>query len=247
MDISILIPAFNSSRYIESTVLSIAEQVTSFDIEVILIDGKSTDNTVEIFKNAINKNKNITYKIISEKDNGMYDALNKGLSCVSSDILCYINSDDMYFDTSILDKVINFMKKNREIDFIYGNCDFVDEKGVHIYNKRYLNINYYWYKVSKGFIIAQPTVFWRKNNIFFNSTYKMAGDYDFFLKLFKDKKPKYLNITIAKFRIHGASLSTNQKLNQKELKKIISPSMLENFSQLLLKIIFKVINMRPFK
>ena len=124
MRLSIITVCYNSEKTIESTIKSILSQ-TNKNFEWIVVDGKSTDKTIEIIKRYLPefKDNNIEVKLISEKDNGAYDAMNKGALSAEGDYLTYMNSDDTYYDDKSLDKFMNALLFSNA-DIIYGNTYF---------------------------------------------------------------------------------------------------------------------------
>ncbi|MDK0899083.1 glycosyltransferase family 2 protein [Clostridium perfringens] len=227
--VSIITPAYNSEKYIEQTILSIINQSYE-NIQYIIIDGKSTDKTLEI----INKYKEKIDLIVSEKDNGMYDAINKGLKLADGDIIAYLNSDDIYNDNKVIEKVVEIFVENKEIDWIYSDFYSIDEDSNILELFKIPNVNYKEFFASNWSYIPQPTTFWRKkiikNGVNFDCDYKMAADYKFFLELIKNYKYKKVDFIVAKFRVHKESLSTNgQKLSIEEMNEI---KKMENYNLL---------------
>jgi glycosyltransferase involved in cell wall biosynthesis len=124
MKISIITVCLNSQLTILDTINSVFDQKYN-DIEYIIIDGGSTDNTINIINNNIKK---INF-ILSEKDKGLYDAINKGISISTGEIIGILNSDDIFVDNKVVDSIVNIFT-NTNIDFLYGDVAFIDK-----YNK----------------------------------------------------------------------------------------------------------------
>ena len=125
MKISIITTTFNSEKYIESCLDSIASQ-TFNNIEHIVIDGKSSDDTLK----KINEHIWSPSKVISEPDFGIYDAMNKGFSLATGDVIAYLNSDDFYCNKFVLEKVASIFLQSNTIDYVYGNVNFINEKNL---------------------------------------------------------------------------------------------------------------------
>jgi glycosyltransferase involved in cell wall biosynthesis len=123
LKLSIIIPTYNSGEFLEQALLSIINQ-TYKNIEIIIIDGKSTDNTVDIIK----KNKTSIYYWISEKDFSASDAVNKALKHVSGDIIIFFGSDDYYIDDTALEQMAIEFERNPHIDFLFNNINIIDRK-----------------------------------------------------------------------------------------------------------------------
>ena len=198
--VSIVTPSYNCGSYIEDTIINIGKQDYP-NIEHIVIDGNSTDNTIEILKKYDDR---VIW--ISEPDEGMYDAINKGFSIAKGDILTYINTDDVYNSTDIVTIVVNEFTQDDQVDFTYGHCSFVDDLGKFMYT----------YKVPKFFkeysiafprgTFAQPTCFWRKEvHIPFDSSLQYSADSKFFRYLCESFNGKRINSIIAKFMIREDS------------------------------------------
>jgi len=153
--VSIITPSYNRANYIETTIKSVLNQ-TYNNIEYIVVDGNSNDTTKNILEKYAERN---LLSYISEPDTGMYDAINKGLSMATGDILAYINTDDYYFPWTVSRVVEAFQKS--ETDLVFGDClvnDLANKASwINIYPRftnRYLRV---------GHLIPQPTVFFKRN------------------------------------------------------------------------------------
>lgn len=209
--ISIITPSYNSEIYIEDTIQSIKNQ-TYKNIEHIIIDGDSTDKTIKIIKNYPN------VKFISEPDNGMYDAINKGLKIAQGDILAYLNSDDLYLPDTIKTAVECF-QENSDLDIIYGDCRIIDEKGRPLYIHKAPEFDWDFFINRHSLLITQPTAFWTKSSIkkygYFDTSYNYSSDYDFFMKVFAGKKVKHTGKIMAEFRSHQNAISQKMMMDMK--------------------------------
>ncbi|MCM8802498.1 MAG: glycosyltransferase [Candidatus Omnitrophica bacterium] len=209
---SIITVSYNQGRYIEETIKSVIFQEGDFFLEYLIVDGGSTDNTLEIlqkYKELIEnkkieiKCKGIEFKYISEKDQGPTNALNKGLKMVMGSIIGIINSDDIYPEGA-LNQVWTTFQRNSEIDIVYGDIKFIDEEGNYIILKKgkpNLNIKDFIYENA----IIQPEAFLRKgvfkNVGLFDEDLKFANDYEFWIRCLKNQiKFKYIPYTLAIFR-----------------------------------------------
>ena len=152
--ISIITVCYNSAATLEKTILSVANQTYS-NIEYIIVDGNSKDETVDIIKKQEDK---IT-KWISEPDKGLYDAMNKGISMATGDIIGILNSDDTFFSNEILADIAKF-HLNNSIDASVGNIIQHKEDGkiVRVYSSKYWNPQ----KLIIGFMPPHPSIFFKR-------------------------------------------------------------------------------------
>lgn len=203
MKISMITVCYNSAKTIEDTLKSVLSQ-TYKDYEYIIVDGKSKDNTLDIIKRYEKKFKG-KLKYISEKDKGLYDAMNKGIKMASGDIIGIINSDDVIASSNVFELVIKTFKKNK-CDGVYSNLLIKDEnldKVVRTFKSGRGN-----YK--KGFYPPHPTLYLKKNVYddlgYFDLQYRIAADYDFMLRVMKnDKKLEFVDEYFTYMRAGGTS------------------------------------------
>lgn len=206
--ISIITPSYNQGNYLEQTILSVINQNYP-NLEYIIIDGGSTDNSVEI----IQKYKPYLKYWISEKDRGQAQAINKGLAHCTGDIFNWINSDD-YLADGALDKVAQAFEKSGA-DLVAGEVNNFDEKGVvkKVKNQK-LEINEYL-KKEVELIYHQPGVWLRMDVMkkvgFFKEEMHYCFDQDYMMRyLLLTDKVRYLDEVLAYFRVHENSKSVSQ-------------------------------------
>lgn len=221
MNISIITVSYNSEATIRETIESVLNQ-TQTNFEYLIVDGSSTDSTLEIIKSYEEDflNKGITYKFISEPDKGIYDAMNKGVSMSSNGIVSFINSDDWY-DERTVEIVVNSFKTFPNIDLLYGNMTMIKEHNGGYIHKKPKALS----KLKKEQNIYFPSVFIRREVLNYNSPsfdlrYKLASDYNFLLKCFlSEKKFHYLDENLSFYRLGG---STTQQIRKSwnEVKEI---------------------------
>ncbi len=205
MKISIITVCYNSETTISSTINSVLSQ-TYEKIEYIIIDGMSSDNTLKIIKSYSNR----ISKVISEKDNGIYDALNKGISFSSGEIIGFVHSDDLLYDENVISKIASlFLKK--KIDGVYGDLQYVKKKQTNKVVRYWKSSQYKSGMLKKGWMPAHPTFFLKKTIYLthgkFNLKYKISADYDFMIRILKDNNLKfyYFSSIITLMRIGGNS------------------------------------------
>jgi len=214
MKISIITATYNSAATISSCIASVNEQ-TYPDIEHIIIDGASKDNTMEIIKSMPNR----VSKIVSEPDGGIYDALNTGIQLASGDIIGFLHADDIFFSGSILQKIADSF--DAFTDGIYGNNYLVQSKNINkivrIWSSKPFSpkfLNYGWMPPHPALFIKKSV--YKKHGVF-DLSFKISSDYDFILRIFKDPnlKFKYIPETITRMRVGGASNGSFKKLIHK--------------------------------
>jgi glycosyltransferase involved in cell wall biosynthesis len=206
LKISIITVSYNSGSTIEDTIKSVANQRYP-NIEYIIVDGLSTDNTLEI----VRRYPNIVTKIISEIDGGIYDAMNKGIALCTGGIIGLINSDDILADDSVLQRVSDVFANDPAIDACYGDLCYVkcDDLSKVV---RYWRSNAYQRGLfKKGWVAPHPTLYVR-NNIYekyggFDLRYPIAADFELILRLFEVNhiKTAYIPHVLVKMRIGGTS------------------------------------------
>lgn len=206
MKISIITATYNSEKSLQRTIDSVASQDYK-NIEHIIIDGGSTDKTLSIIKSNLNHIN--TY--ISEKDNGIYSALNAGIKLATGDIIGFLNSDDVYNNQYVVSKIVNsFQVKNCDVvygDLIYQSKNIADQKTI-----RYWKSNVYHSGCLKyGWMPPHPTVYCKKEIYeqygLYNEKFQISADYDFILRIFKEPliKKTYLPSVMVKMDVGGVS------------------------------------------
>jgi len=246
MKISIITVAYNSSRTIADTIESVLSQ-TYHDIEYIIVDGNSKDNTMDIVKSYEPKF-NGRMHWISEPDKGLYDAMNKGVKMASGEIVGIINSDDFYHKNNIIYQVATtFDDKN--VRAVIGDVRFVKDENLDKTVRYYSSKNFTPSRFRFGFMPAHPTFFTYKSNFekygYYKTDYKIAADYELLIRfLYKNKLLfKYLPLDFMKMRIGGVSTSSfksNIISNREIVRACRENGVYTNFPLLMLKYFLKV-------
>lgn len=216
--ISIITVCKNSERFLASTIESVINQ-TYQNIEYIIIDGASTDSTCDIIKKY---ESDISFWM-SEPDEGMYHAINKGLKKASGDYILILNSDDMLAGNDTIEQVVKNMNREK-VDYYHGNMIKLNEarfKKVKLFPVKFKEL----LLSTHGTFVPHPCFFISKqlNNALkgYDVQYKYASDYDYILRaLSTGKKGKYLDIYISTFRMHPGSITASGKINE-ERKTIL--------------------------
>src|SRR5687768_9471367 len=184
--ISIITPCFNQVEYIEECVLSILGQNYP-NLEYIIIDGGSTDGTVEVIKKYESQLK----YWVSEKDNGLYDALGKGFSHSTGDIMGWLNSDDILHRQSLY-VVADIFSNHEQVKWLQGYPTVIDDNGRVIYhrNPRYSKFAFYLKKYHDGVFIQQESTYWSRSlwnaaGERISDAYKYAGDFELWMRFFQ--------------------------------------------------------------
>jgi len=209
MKVSIISVCLNSEKYIRNAIESVVNQDYT-NIEYIVVDGQSTDNTLNIINEYINQ---ITI-IISEKDSGLYDAMNKGIMAASGDIVCMLNSDDFYENNQIITQIVCAFE-NKDCDVLFADLLYVDANDTNILKRRWKSSDFKPGMFRKGWHPAHPTFvlkreFYQKYGVF-DLSYQLASDIELMFRFLEKYQLKsyYLPQQIIRMRIGGA---TNKSL-----------------------------------
>ena len=212
MKFSIITPSFNQGVFLRETIESVISQKGDFEIEYFVIDGGSSDKSVEILKEYQEKLKNnskIKFYWQSKQDKGQADAINIGIKKATGDVFSYINSDDYYLPGT-LNIVSSYFKTSRDKLWLVGNCKVSDPKLSWTFTLKHL-----WpIQISKNALLVfntinQPSVFLKKSLVqkvgFFNTKLRFAFDYDYWLRCIRHSLPGRVKMNLSVFRIHNQS------------------------------------------
>ena len=216
MKISIITVVWNNTATIKDAINSVLGQ-TYENIEYIVVDGASTDGTVEIVQSYGDK---IT-KFVSEKDKGIYDGLNRGVALATGDVVAFLHSDDLYESDSVVEMIAREFEADSSLDGVYGDLIYTykddTSKVLRYWKSREFDVSL----LARGWMPAHPTLF-LKREVYerfgeFDLDFKIAADYDFMLRVLKSGiKVKYLPSVLYKMRVGGES--------NKSLKNIVRKS-----------------------
>lgn len=242
LKITIITVVFNNAETILDSIKSLQSQSYEL-IEHIIVDGQSSDGTLEIIKKNINKNT----ILISEPDNGLYDALNKGLKIATGDLIGILHSDDFFANKDVLLNLAkHFLESNADI--LYGNIKYVDYKNTakvvrNWKSNKFLKKNLYF-----GWMPPHPSVFIKRKLIkecgYYNTQYKISSDYDFMIRIFLIKEVSVMHIpkTLVLMRVGGESNRNIKNIIKKTIEdyKIIKKNEIGGVVTLLTKNLSKI-------
>jgi len=236
MKISIITVCFNSDKTIAETIESVLGQCHS-DLEYIIVDGGSTDSTLDILK----KYPRIT-KYISEPDNGIFDAMNKGLKIATGEVVGFLNSDDFYIDNMVLNKVSKSLS-DPNIDACFADLIYVDSNCTDKVIRYWKSSNYIQGIFKRGWVPAHPTFFCKKT-IFekfggFDTSYENASDFELLFRFIEINKiiTAYIPLPLVKMRMGGVSNNSIRGILRQNIK--IASLLKSNFPDMFLsKFIF---------
>lgn len=205
MKISIITITYNSEKTLDDTIKSVLSQ-TYNDIEYIIVDGNSKDSTVDIVKSYGDK----ISTFVSEKDSGIYDAMNKGLHLATGDVVGILNSDDIYFDEHVIEKVMSeFQKEN--VDSVYGDLYYVKPENVNELVRYWKSSDFVKGSFAKGWHPPHPSFFVKREAYekygTFDLNMKVSADFELMLRFLEKFKIStlYLPEVIVRMRTGGES------------------------------------------
>jgi len=205
MKVSIVTVCYNSASTLEDTIRSVAAQNYP-DIEYLVIDGKSTDGTQDIIEKYIDR----ISVFVSEKDKGIYDAINKGIALASGEVIAILNSDDMYAHEQVISRVVASMQENHS-DACYGNLVYVKRDDTSAVLRYWKSGNYSDGLFYKGWMPPHPAFFIKKwcysSYGTFSLELRSSADYELMLRMLHRHRVKvsYVNEVLVKMRAGGTS------------------------------------------
>ncbi|HBG27242.1 MAG: glycosyl transferase [Planctomycetes bacterium GWF2_41_51] len=207
LKVSIITASYNNAKTVSDTIQSVRNQLYP-EIEHIIIDGKSSDQTPQIISEAVAQNNSRITRFVSEHDEGIYDAMNKGIALVTGDVIGILNADDFYSSNDIISEILKTMECG-QFDAIYGDLAYVNCDDITKVVRFWKAGNYVPGAFSKGWVPPHPTFFCRRclytryGNFLKNM--KIAADFELMLRFIERHKIKvgYLPRVIVKMRIGG--------------------------------------------
>ncbi len=243
MKISVITVCYNSAKTLERTLRSVVDQDHQ-DVEHIVIDGGSSDGSAEIlaaYRDGLSH-------LVSEPDHGIYDAMNKGLALARGEIICFLNADDHYASPKVLSRVAGKMQA-QNLDAIMGDVGYFHERSPLRIVRRYRSDRFTPERLGWGWMPAHPALFLSKKVVQrvgkFHIDYRIAGDFDYVVRVFSDRYIKYIHLSEILVRMQIGGVSTNGFkskliLNMEVLKACRKNGIKSNIFKLILKYLFKL-------
>ena len=181
---SIITITYNAGKVLEGTIHSVIEQQSCYpEIEYIIVDGASKDNTMDI----VERYRAHISKVISEPDSGLYDAMNKGIKMATGDYLCFLNAGDKFHQSDTLLNMVSTIHENKLPDILYGETAIVDSNGLFLHLRRLRTPEVLtWRSFKKGMLVCHQA-FFAKRAIAesYNTAYHYSADFDWCIRLMK--------------------------------------------------------------
>lgn len=244
MKISVITVCYNSAETIDHTLRSVREQ-THGNIEHIVVDGGSKDNTLEVV--AV-EGPHVA-KLVSEEDNGIYDAMNKGIQLATGDVVAFLNADDFYKHAEVLAQVARVMHAEK-LDALYGDVEFFRPGRPDTIARRYNSGRFTVRKLGSGWMPAHPALFVRRA-LFerygaFRTDYRIAGDFEFIARVFRhpELRHRHLPESLVRMQLGGISTSgwrATLQLNREMMRACRANSIPTNWLKMLLRYPFKAL------
>lgn len=241
MKVSVITPVYNRANTLSDAVMSVQSQ-DYHSIEHFIVDGASVDGTVDYLK-TLSTNRIIW---ISEKDGGIYDAINKGINGSTGQIIGLLHSDDIFSRPQIISRIVKLFGEGADI--VYGDLEYVSKNNFQKIIRSWKSGNFEFEKLRFGWMPPHPSVF-LKRSVFekhglYDTSYKIAADYDFLIRVFADKSLKiiYVPEVLVKMRTGGVSNQSPQSIfkKTKEDYRAIKNNKVGGISTLALKNLRKI-------
>jgi len=242
--VTLITVSYNSENTIKDTIESVLKQDYEF-IEYIIVDGASNDSTNKIIQSY----QGHISKVISERDKGIYDAMNKGLRAATGDIIGIINSDDFYPENNIITKVVEKFESQPNAGLVLGSIDFVKTNNLNKSVRKYTSKNFSPWLMRFGIMPPHPAAF-IKHDAYekvgeYKLGYRIAADFDLLLRLLKIKKLTYskIDLVCVRMRLGGVStegISSFNLISQELLQSLKENKVYSNSMFVLLRVFSKV-------
>lgn len=225
MKVSIITVSYNSARTITDTLESLAQQ-TWPDIEHIVVDGASTDATLDIVKLRGSR----VAHLVTEPDAGIYDAMNKGVRIATGEIIAFLNADDLYSNGRVIEKVVAAFQ-NGDLDAVIGDVAFFESNPDHLV-RRYRSSRFRPDRLGWGWMPAHPGLFVRRQMFDrvgpFSTSYRIAGDYEWIARAFGTGVVRYGHVPDVLVHMRTGGVSTGGWRNTLLLNREVIRACREN-------------------
>lgn len=206
--VSIITICYNSEKTIRHTIESVLSQDYP-DVEYIVIDGCSNDNTIKI----VNEYRNKIAKVVCEPDQGIYDAMNKGVANATGDIVGILNSDDFFENSFVISDVLKQFADNPSASLVFGDVVYVESSNIDRIKRFYSSVNFKAWKLRFGWMPPHPATFIKKAVYervgIYSIDYKISSDYEYFVRMLLIHKLSYSRVdkVLVRMRVGGVSTS----------------------------------------
>jgi glycosyltransferase involved in cell wall biosynthesis len=244
LKVSVITATYNRDATIVRAISSVKSQIYT-DIQVVVIDGASQDDTISLVSPMLD-DKDI---LQSEPDQGIYDALNKGLDLADGEIVAFLHSDDLYFDNNVISKVVEIFSDD-SVDVVYGDACFFSGSSVTKTKRRYRSDKLSERNLAWGKMPAHPAIFIRRKIYeeigYFETDFQIAADYEFLCRLvqYANLKSVYLSSVLVRMELGGAStggVRSTILLNKEVFRAIRKNGIYTNIFMLLSKYPSKIL------
>ncbi|BEH72967.1 glycosyl transferase [Edwardsiella tarda] len=244
MKISIITVTYNSEKTLVDTLMSIESQSYK-DIEYIIVDGLSSDQTIKLIDRVSTR----VSKCISEKDNGIYDALNKGIHLATGDVVGFVHSDDILADADVIENIAAEFERSKA-DVVYGDLIFIDRDNVNHIRRVWKSGPFKKELLELGWVPPHPSFYLRRklyiDNGLFDTSFRIAADYDQMIRILKrnDVTVSYLPKVLVKMRIGGESTKlSNAIVSTKEIITIMKKNNINWYFAIVYRKMSKIMQM----
>ena len=246
MKVSVITATYNREGTVVRALSSIKSQTYS-DIQTVVVDGASQDNTISLVTPLLGENDILQ----SEPDLGIYDALNKGLALAEGEVIAFLHSDDLYFDNNVISNVVEIFSDN-SIDVVYGDICFFSGSNTSKIKRLYRSDKLSERNLAWGKMPAHPAMFIRRRIYeeigHFKTDFKIAADYEFMCRLvhYANLKPVYVASTLVRMQLGGASTDGFRSailLNKEVFRAVSTNGIYTNIFMLLSKYPSKILEL----
>lgn len=249
MKVSVITVTYNSAKTLSDTILSVAKQI-GVDVEFIIVDGQSKDNTVQV----IQRHQEYVDRWISEPDKGLYDAINKGIRMATGDIVGILHSDDFYHREDTLAQVVNAFQEYG-VESVFGDVIFVKPENLGKTVRYYNSGRFTPEKFKIGIMPAHPTFFTYRRNFekfgYYKTDYKISADFELLVRFLYTHRLTYYHLPIDLVTMRTGGLSTkswksNILINQEDLRACLENGINTNYFRLYSRYFGKLRELFPY-